>query len=168
METSWRNMIHCHDLNSICQKFVWFPKCTGFGVCWKYDPAAGAEHAWSTEFYCSCSQSGPRLQYCNQPVLLQFNNGLQNYIGLIESKLICINFKMYFVICQIVFVQIVKAAILQSARASRLQFNNGPEILGPTSGFATNEIISLMAKLAMLHTYASFLIMNQAIKVGNW
>ena len=73
---------------------------------------------------------------------------------------------MYFVICQIVFVQIVfvqivKAAILQSARASRLQFNNGPEILGPTSGFATNEIISLMAKLA------SFLIMNQAIKVGN-
>ena len=62
---------------------------------------------------------------------------------------------MYFVICQIVFVQIVfvqivKAAILQSARASRLQFNNGPEILGPTSGFATSEIISLMAKLAML------------------
>ena len=73
---------------------------------------------------------------------------------------------MYFVICQIVFVQIVKAAILQSARASRLQFNNGPEILGPTSGFATNEIISLMAKLAMLHTYTSFLIMKQAIKVG--
>ena len=69
---------------------------------------------------------------------------------------------MYFVICQIVFVQIVKAAILQSARASRLQFNNGPEILGPTSGFATSEIISLMVKLA------SFLIMNQAIKVGNW